>query len=886
VKIPATGISLLLGFFFIVLPGKAQVVLTQWNFNGSSSASVPGGNTSPTPSTGSGTLQLIGLVTASFSTGVGSSDPSAVSPPNFGWQTTGYPASGNPLTAGITISVSTSGYNSIRLAFDQRLSSTSANTWVVYYTTDITATTVTWQQAQVFTFTPTSTSGDAWYNQRTVDFSGVAGLNDDPNAAFKIVSNYDPTVGNYVASGAGKTYAGGTSRFDMVMVTGVADAAPNTAPTASPNALTGNFNVGDTLHASYLYTDADGDPEGASLYQWYRADDASGTNATAIGGANALLYIPVTDDLNKFIAFGVTPVAQSGVSPGTEARTSWMGPVAQSLEILLYPQPFDLSQGNYHLEGWSPASAPGTYPPNMTFQQFNAEPVSKNTAPNSLWTCSYALSSKSRMLGLDAGGIGFLNTGSAQDNTTCGNGSKAGGYVGAAVLAINTTGMSNLMLGWTVSMEVQGDGTPAREYRLMPQYKIAGTATWTDFGSAYEFTSANATAGIGVSDSLFLPAVLEDLPSVMIRWIYYEIANGASGSRPEIRLDDIRVVAPGAPNAAPVASGLTIAGLPFTSQHLTGTYLYSDGENDVQGQSIIQWLRADDAAGTNTAVISGANTLSYSLTALDIGKYMAFSVEPVALTGTSPGVAVTSAYTGPVLDFADPSVLTINEVYSRGSGTNADDDLKSDWVEFYNAGTKDATVAGLKFCDSDHCFVFSLDVAPALTVPAGGFLALAQNDVNSFTFGLSSDGEFVTLRRSDNLVRIDSVNFPALDVTQSYGRYFDGTARLTTLVPPTKGKSNDSAVPVSTTTGVVSRPTQTMVYPVPTTGAFTVVSQEGHNLQRVAVYSLTGQEIDVVMTSGTTARVFMTTAKSGFYLLRIAYEDGSQEVRKIIKQDP
>jgi hypothetical protein len=59
---------------------------------------------------------------------------------------------------------------------------------------------------------------------------------------------------------------------------------------------------------------------------------------------------------------------------------------------------------------------------------------------------------------------------------------------------------------------------------------------------------------------------------------------------------------------------------------------------------------------------------------------------------------------------------------------------------------------------------------------------------------------------------------------------------------------------VGTTTGVVSRPTQTMVYPVPTTGAFTVVSQEGHNLQRVAVYSLTGQEIDVVMTSGTTAR--------------------------------
>ena len=446
--------------------------------------------------------------------------------------------------------------------------------------------------------------------------------------------------------------------------------------------------------------------------------------------------------------------------------------------------------------------------------------------------------------------------------------------------------MSNLKLAWTVSMEVQGDGTPAREYRLMPQYKVAGASAWTDFGAAYEFTSVNAVAGASVPDSVILPATIENLPSVMIRWIYYEIQSSASGSRPEIRLDEIRVSVPGAPNAAPVASGLAITGLPYASQPLKGSYLYSDGENDAQGQSGIQWVRADDSAGTNAATIAGATTLSYTLTSSDVGKFVAFSVQPIAVTGTTTGATVTSSYSGPVLDVADPSVITINEVYSRGSSTNSDSDLKSDWVEFYNGGTKDATVAGLQFCDSDHCVVFSLDAAASLVIPAGGFLALAQNDVNSFTFGLSSDGEYVTLRRPDNKVRIDSVNFPALDVTQSFGRYTDGTTRLSILVPPTKGKSNNTATPAgSTVTGLATHTEMTVVYPVPTTGEFTVASPEGRDLQRVTVYTLTGQEVEDVVVSGTTAHVFITAAKSGFYLLRIVYHDGTQEIRKIIKRE-
>jgi len=53
-------------FIFLLIASlslKAQTTLTQWNFNGSSGTTVPGGTESPTPSVGAGTAALIGGVT-------------------------------------------------------------------------------------------------------------------------------------------------------------------------------------------------------------------------------------------------------------------------------------------------------------------------------------------------------------------------------------------------------------------------------------------------------------------------------------------------------------------------------------------------------------------------------------------------------------------------------------------------------------------------------------------------------------------------------------------------------------------------------------------------------------------------------------------------------
>jgi len=72
------------------------------------------------------------------------------------------------------------------------------------------------------------------------------------------------------------------------------------------------------LTASYNFTDANNDPEGTSTYQWYTADDANGTNQTAIAGATAATFTVTNAQGGKFIGFGVTPVAATGTTTGTE----------------------------------------------------------------------------------------------------------------------------------------------------------------------------------------------------------------------------------------------------------------------------------------------------------------------------------------------------------------------------------------------------------------------------------------------------------------------------------------------------------------------------------------------------------------------------------------
>ncbi|MGJ8685048.1 MAG: hypothetical protein ACSHWW_10520 [Nonlabens sp.] len=97
-------------------------------------------------------------------------------------------------------------------------------------------------------------------------------------------------------------------------------------------------------------------------------------------------------------------------------------------------------------------------------------------------------------------------------------------------------------------------------------------------------------------------------------------------------------------NNVPEASSVAITGAFEVEENLTGTYTYSDVENDLEATSTFQWYRADDAAGTNLTPIAGETSNTYTLLPADAGFYIAYEVTPIAATGSINGLPVLSTF--------------------------------------------------------------------------------------------------------------------------------------------------------------------------------------------------------------------------------------------------
>lgn len=94
--------------------------------------------------------------------------------------------------------------------------------------------------------------------------------------------------------------------------------AAEAAPTASNVTYSPAPGTNVVLNGTYSYSDANSDPEGASTFQWYEADNASGANQTAIAGATSTSFTVTGAQVGKFIGFGITPKALTGTITGTQ----------------------------------------------------------------------------------------------------------------------------------------------------------------------------------------------------------------------------------------------------------------------------------------------------------------------------------------------------------------------------------------------------------------------------------------------------------------------------------------------------------------------------------------------------------------------------------------
>ena len=229
--------------------------------------------------------------------------------------------------------------------------------------------------------------------------------------------------------------------------------------------------------------------------------------------------------------------------------------VKLSFAQLTLPLPYTLATSNYSFTAWDSTSAIDTYPANMVFHYtISSESVYYNHLAEGArdFDCPYDLTSRNRILGREDSGIAFLATSSAQYDDCSGASTTAdtNRYVGDAVLAVNTTGITGVEVKWTGVVLAVGDGSggtaPARQATIRLQYRVGASGNYTDVVNNGTDTIECNTTGKVVGDTVMpivtLPSNCNNQALVYIRWVYFAVpTTGAKGTRPEIALDDIAV---------------------------------------------------------------------------------------------------------------------------------------------------------------------------------------------------------------------------------------------------------------------------------------------------------------------------------------------------------
>ncbi len=406
----------------------------------------------------------------------------------------------NPLGAEVTFQVPTTGFEQIELSYDTRRSGRGAGIQTLHTTTDGT----TWE---VFTSTPVD---DANPQSHRHILSGIPGSGDNPDFAVRIT----------FLTGAGGTT--GNNRFDDVRLTGVPLPGVNLPPTiAEPPGLQRLVEQGDAqfLPLEGIFVDPDGDTLTYSV-----TSDNTAVAAAAIIGNTTIELTPGTRGRAR-----ITLTASDGHRP----------PVATHFRVLVHPAAHRLADAAYGFGHWSPDEPAGAYPPHMLFLQGDRDDAWLNTPLDEAYHIPahdaadagdvglpYAAGSRTRINGLGADGIAFINTGRGRD-------------LGGALLAVDTRDISDANVRWTGGTVLPN----SRVYAIRLQYRVGHEGPFRDLkdaeGLPSEYLRHPTEEGHArAMDLVALPADAMGHPHVQLLWRYYRVA-GDSGPRAQLRLDDV-----------------------------------------------------------------------------------------------------------------------------------------------------------------------------------------------------------------------------------------------------------------------------------------------------------------------------------------------------------
>jgi dihydrodipicolinate synthase/N-acetylneuraminate lyase len=466
-------------------------------------------------------------------------------------------------------------------------------------------------------------------------------------------------------------------------------AITNTAPvnTVVP-AISGASTVGSLLSAtSGTWTDADGDIP-TYTYQWYRADDNSGTNEAAISGATADTYTLTVSDTHKFLRVVVT--ANDGHGSSDQTATSTRTAAANSAPVnTVVPVISGATTVGSLLSAtsgtWTDADGDT---PTYTYQWYRADdntgtndaPIPSATADN--YTLTISDTHKFLRVVITANdGHGSSDQTATSTRTAVSNAAP----VNTVVPAISGASTVGSLLTATSGTWTDADGdTPTYTYQWYRADDNSGT-------NDTPIPSATAdTYTLTVSDThKFLRVVVT--------------ANDGHGSSDQTATSTRTAAANSAPvnTVVPVISGTTTVGSLLSAT--SGTWTDADGDTP---SFSYQWYRADDNSGTNEAAISGATADSYTLTASDTHKYLRIVVTAndghgsSDQTATSTRTAVSNAApvnTGvPVISGTNTVGSTLSA--TAGTWTDSDGDSPTYSYQWYRAndgsGAGEAAISG------------------------------------------------------------------------------------------------------------------------------------------------------------------------------------------------
>ncbi len=241
----------------------------------------------------------------------------------------------------------------------------------------------------------------------------------------------------------------------------------------------------------------------------------------------------------------LTPLRRGDALITITANDGFNEDVNLEFKVLVYPKAYSFSASGFSFDAWDAGIPELVYPEHMLFLQSDvddpglAQPLEHayhiehddyHASDSGSIGYPYQLTGRSRLNGLGDDGISFINTGRGRD-------------LGGALLALNTVGEEELELSWLGGTLLRNN----RVYAIRLQYRIGIEGDFSDFlmdGSPVEYLAAN-DGHSQIFSNLPLPAELMGQEYLQLLWKYYHVSGG-SGSRAQLRLDEISILRPDA----------------------------------------------------------------------------------------------------------------------------------------------------------------------------------------------------------------------------------------------------------------------------------------------------------------------------------------------------